>query len=401
MDSFTSFGRAYPMAGNQNIIGAIKTPDDGYLLWGNTDAGVQGNQDGFLMRLDKDYKQLWYKTYGGFSNDYFESATFDGQGNILAAGISTSFGASLDSNTYIANACMYAVYINGNGELLWQKSYSGNPGATNYSNTLSKVLLLPDQNFALVGSTNNYPQQYGKNRIILPTSFIQCINKQGDTLWHGNYNYYDTISPFDTLNPLPSYYFSYWASNAVLSPDGDIEMLMAEGGKGVENYPMSLIKISHNSTSGYNKYISRKPIPGYGYGGGYTGVYEKTFFPMQLLNESSENYMVAAKTEMILLNSGGTILKRVELNGNSVIQDMLISNGFAYFAGNRSLIKTDLNGTVIWKNTAYDELKIDKVKGVFIEKDNSISVFCSYNNALGEKDIALLRINQNGQLILK
>src|ERR1043166_3135695 len=155
-DAYTSFGRAYNISGNQNLIGSIKAPDEGYLLWGYTDAGMYGMQDGFLMRLDKDYHQLWYKTYGGFSNDYFESAIFDADGNIVAAGLSTSFAGSHDTKNVTVNACIYAVYVNGNGELLWEKSYQGNAGALNYSNTLSKVLLLPDQNIALVGSTNNY-----------------------------------------------------------------------------------------------------------------------------------------------------------------------------------------------------------------------------------------------------
>ncbi len=394
IDSFTSFGRAYPMAGNQNIIGATKTPDDGYLIWGNTDAGTHGKQDGFLMRLNNDYKPIWYKTYGGFSNDYFESATFDGQGNILAGGTSTSFGVSLDSNSTLANPCMYAVYVNGNGELLWQKTFVGNPGAKNIANTLFKVLLLPNQNFALVGSTNNYLQQFGGTTYYALNAFIQCINNKGDTVWHSNYNY------FDTIDPLPDFPIVYVASNAVLSPDGNIEMLMLRKANGSQYFPLSLINIASNSTSGTNKYISRNPLIGYANGAFYLGVLERPFFPMQLVDASSEKYIVAAQGEMILCNSGGTILKRVEINENSPVQDLLVSNGFAYFANNRYFVKTDLNGKFSWNSTAYDKQNIDVVKGIFIEKDNSLSVFCSYYNSLAEKDLALLRLNQNGQLIL-
>lgn len=395
IDSFTSFGRAYPMKGNQNISGAIKTSDGGYLLWGDTDAGINGKQDGFLMRLDKDYNQLWYKTYGGFSHDNFESAAIDEQGNILAGGTSISFGVSLDSNSVLANPCIYAVYVNGNGELLWQKTYNGNPGATNIYNTLCKVLLLPNKNFALIGSTNNYIKQIGSLFYYVPNAFIQCINKQGDTLWHSHYNYYDTIS-VSMGTPI-----NYMASNAALSPDGNIEMLMVLQGSGTENFPMSLVKVAPNSATGYNKYISRKPISGYWHGPFYPGVFLTPFFPMKLISESPEIYLIAAQTKMILCNSAGNMLKQVEIDEGSAIQDLLVSNGFAYFANNNYLIKTDLNGTILWKSTSYGKLKINKVKGVFIEKDNSFSVFCSYTNALGENDLAILRLNENGQLILK
>ncbi|MFM9943615.1 MAG: hypothetical protein ACKVQB_00135, partial [Bacteroidia bacterium] len=375
--------------------GAIKTPDGGYLIWGDTDAGTNGKQDGFLMRLDKDYNQLWYKTYGGFSHDNFESAVIDEQGNILVGGTSMSFGVSIDSNSIVMNPSIYAVYVNGNGELLWQKTYNGNPSATNIYNTLCKVLLLPNQNFALIGSTNNYTQQFGSSYYYVPNAFIQCINKQGDTLWHSNYNYYDTVnlSSINTIN--------YMASNATLSPDGNIEMLMVLQGSGDQNFPMSLVKVAPNSTSGYNKYISRKPIKDYFHTGFYPGVYYTPFFPMTLVSENPEIYIVAAQTKMILCNSGGTMLKEVWIDDGSAIQDMLYNNSFVYFANNNYIIKTDLNGTILWNNTSYGKLKIDKVKGVFIEKDNSLTVFCSYNNAVGEKDLAMLRLSENGQLILK
>ncbi|MFM9943617.1 MAG: hypothetical protein ACKVQB_00145 [Bacteroidia bacterium] len=396
-DSFTSFGRVFPIKGNQNIAGAIKTPDDGYLIWGNTNGGSHGKQDGFLLRLDKDYNQLWYKTYGGFSNDYFESATFDGQGNILAAGTSTSFGVSIDSASAIANPCMYAVYVTGNGELLWQKTYYGNPNPNtqNFSNALNKVLLLPNQNFALIGSTSNYLRKFGTQAYYASRAYIQCINKLGDTLWNSHYNYFDTISP------MPDFVISYIGSNALLSHDGNIQMLMVKHSGGADNFPLSLIKISPNSTSGYNKYISRKPIVGF-YS---TYFFQETsinyFYPMQLVNDGQENYIVAAQSEMLFCKADGTIIKRTLISEDYLINDMLYKDGLAYFVSSHEIIKTDLNGTILWKSNAYDKLKIDKVKGIFMQKDNSISVFCSYQNTLKEKDIALLRLTESGQLILK
>jgi hypothetical protein len=397
IDSYTSFGRAYPINGNQNIYGAQKSPDGGYLIWGSTDAGTQGKQDGFLMRLDKNYNQLWYKTYGGVGIDYFQSAALDGQGNILAAGTSTSFGVSLDSNSYTPGPCIYAVYVNGNGELLWQKTYYGNPGAPHFSDALNKVLLLPNQNFALIGSTNNFTKIIGASTLVVaPHAFIQCINKQGDTLWSSHYDY-DSTNVSLPSNPL----ISSHAGNATLSPDGNIEMLMVTIDTNRVDFVMSLIKITPDSAGGYNNYISRKLIQGSFRSIFYPSIYEKAFFPMQLANESSENYFIAAQSEIILSSSDGTMLKREVLNEGSIIDDLLVSNGSAWFASNRNLIKTDLNGTIIWDNSSYEKLKIDKVKGIFIEKDSSISVFCSYKNAVGENDIAILRFEQNGQLILK
>jgi hypothetical protein len=400
IDSFSSFGRVYPMKGNQNIAGAIKTADDGYLLWGNTDAGEHGKQDGFLMRLDKDYKQLWYKTYGGFSNDYIESATFDEQGNILAGGSSTSFGVSIDSNSAIANPCIYAVYVTGNGELLWQKTYYGNPYAINpalpnYSNALNKVLVLPNQNFALVGTTSNYLRNWGGNDYYTPNAFVQCINNMGDTLWHSHYNYFDTISP------LPNFNILYWGSNALVSPDGKIQMLMLTTEGGADYFPLSLVKISPNSESGYNKCISRKPLVNFNHILFFQEFSTRKFCPMQLVDNGQENYIIVDQGEMLFCKADGTIIKRATISEDYLIHDMFYKDGLVYFVSNHDIIKTDLNGKILWKSDTYSNTQIDKVKGIFIQKDNSISVFCSYQNALNEKDIALLRLTENGQLIFK
>lgn len=395
IDSFSSFGRVYPMKGNQNIAGGIKTADDGYLLWGNTDAGEHGKQDGFLMRLDKDYKKLWYKTYGGFSNDYIESATFDEQGNILAAGTSTSFGVSIDSTSALVNPSIYAVYVKGNGELLWQKTYNGNPGAVNISNDINKVLLLPNQNFALVGTTSNYLRNWGGNSYYTPNGFVQCINNMGDTLWHSHYNY------FDTINPLPDFSILYWGSNAVVSPDGNIQMLMLTTEGGADYFPLSLVKISPNSVSGYNKCISRKPFVNFNHIFFFQEFSTKKFCPMQLVDNGQEYYIIVDQGEMLFCKADGTIIKRATISEDYLIHDMFYKDGLAYFVSNHNLIKTDLNGTILWKSDTYSNTQIDKVKGVFIQKDNSISVFCSYQNALNEKDIALLRLSENGQLIFK
>ena len=62
------------------------------------------------------------------------------------------------------------------------------------------------------------------------------------------------------------------------------------------------------------------------------------------------------------------------------------------------------------KDAGYDETLLLDADGfiaegaganIFIEKDNTISVFCSYHNTINETDIAILKLNQDGQLILK
>ncbi|MCW1953934.1 MAG: hypothetical protein KIH80_007165 [Flavobacteriia bacterium] len=48
---------------------------DGYLVLGNTGSYGRGNNDVYLTKLIKKGKEQWFRTYGGFFNDYGRSIT--------------------------------------------------------------------------------------------------------------------------------------------------------------------------------------------------------------------------------------------------------------------------------------------------------------------------------------
>jgi hypothetical protein len=154
--SNTAFGSAFNIDGNQEISGVIKSPENGYLIWGITNNTNKARNDGFVMLIDENYKQIWYKTFGGSNDDYILSCVYDDEGNIMAVGSSNSFGVSIDSNSLKRNELIYAVYLNRNGDTKWEKTFQSNIGNTNNSTSANKVLFLPNKNFALVGSTTNY-----------------------------------------------------------------------------------------------------------------------------------------------------------------------------------------------------------------------------------------------------
>lgn len=48
----------------------IKTQDGGYAIIGSTSSYGKGNYDMYLIKVDKEGKEEWSQTYGGFYNEY-------------------------------------------------------------------------------------------------------------------------------------------------------------------------------------------------------------------------------------------------------------------------------------------------------------------------------------------
>lgn len=399
-DTYTNFGRTYPVDRNQNILGASRTPDNGYLIWGYTDENYGKKQDGFVLRLDAEYNKVWYHTYGGIGDDYISSAVFDDIGNIMAAGFSKSFDISVDSTAFQSSALMYAIYMNDKGDKVWENVYPKGL-KQNIGCFLSKVLYLPKINgFALVGNNLNYVRNnfYGSHAL------IQCVTKQGDTLWNSDYTYWDS-SLFKINSPTVPYY----GSGATVTKDGDILMAVTTGSGGYNDYiPYSLFRIPSNNVSGTNNQQWRKPIAGLtalGYSAGIFGSFFRNTFV--LVDPVAETYLIQNDLGFLLADASGNVKSDMRFVKYNLQNDMQFDNGMLYslrgFNNNFTnyLTKMDINGTTLWETSLPNRLNANNGFGIFVQPDKSISTFCSILNAQNEMDIALIRINEKGNLILK
>ncbi len=90
-------------------------PDSGYIIAGETYSYGAGNNDGYLLRLDKHGDTLWTKTFGGISNDYFKDVKINDKGQLIAVGGTKNFGA-LDEDIYLLK-------FNPDGSLIYNETY--------------------------------------------------------------------------------------------------------------------------------------------------------------------------------------------------------------------------------------------------------------------------------------
>ena len=106
-----------------------KTNDNGYVITGNTfstDTDVtknNGASDVWLVKINDSGKMLWEKTYGGLEFDAARSVNLTKEEGFIIAGNSKSNNADVDEN--FGENDLWLMKIDKEGSLVWQKSFGG------------------------------------------------------------------------------------------------------------------------------------------------------------------------------------------------------------------------------------------------------------------------------------
>lgn len=366
--------------GNPHTIGeVIQTGDDQYFICGTVARGENGLSDGYLMKLDDQFNVLWYKNFGGSSQDFFESMAIDEKGNILVAGNSYSFGVSTDSLSAERNNLIYMVYVDKSGKKLWEKTHQARDtiGVINFRNEVYKVLYLKNNKFCLGGFTSNY------NADLSFDGYVFGIDNQGNAEWSSNYYYF----------PLPPGGDFEFIDDMVMNEDGTIAlMFQSPNGTGTQDGKILIIP---SDAKGYQKNrilskgltlknmsgnpfdqkgrIPMKSLPG-----------EK--FAVVSVNNPNYDLRDTVMEQLFLTDKKGNILTKttfqhfinepkITLIGDQIILSGFYDNDLKKFP---CWVMTDLNGKII--NEVYYGLELcnaDKLKfkSTFINKKGEVITF--------------------------
>jgi len=96
---------------------SVRQISDGYIVAGNTFSFGEGECDIWLLQLDGDGEITWQKTYGGSSFDWSFHLQQNLDGQYLIAGDTFSFGAGEND--------LWVLKLDRAGEISWQKTYGG------------------------------------------------------------------------------------------------------------------------------------------------------------------------------------------------------------------------------------------------------------------------------------
>ena len=107
----------YGGEGSDNGWAVIETEDGGFLIVGFSNSSGAGEMDIYLVRTDAAGNMLWEQTYGGPRSEYGWAMAQTADGGYVLAGQSNSFGEGQEDG--------YLVKVNAQGEEIWSQTFGG------------------------------------------------------------------------------------------------------------------------------------------------------------------------------------------------------------------------------------------------------------------------------------
>ena len=159
----------------------VATDDDGFILIGSSDSGDvditnnKGGYDFWIVKIDGNGNMVWEKSFGGSQIDEARSITKTNDGNYLIVGDSRSNDQDISNSKGAAD--MWLIKISDAGMLIWEKSFGGSSFdvARNISPTA-------DGGFLLSGSSRSQDGDVeinkGQNDV-----WLVKVNNSGNLEW--------------------------------------------------------------------------------------------------------------------------------------------------------------------------------------------------------------------------
>ena len=135
----------------ESVRSAMQTADGGYALVGQV-KGVSGDWDFWVVKVDAAGSVMWEKAYGGAGDDIAWSIAQGGDGNIVVAGLSASFGAGYTD--------VWVLKLDATGAPIWQKAIGGS------SHEFSPSIVAVSSGYFIAVGTSSFPSPTSNTLIL-------------------------------------------------------------------------------------------------------------------------------------------------------------------------------------------------------------------------------------------
>jgi len=140
----------------------VETEDGSIYVVGYTTSYGEGHYDVYLIKVSKEGKIMWERTYGGKSSDQAYSICETRDGNFILVGQTQSYGAGASD--------VYLLKVDREGNLLWEKTFGG--GNADVGRWVEET---HDGGFIIVGETWSYGKGNGDIYLIKTDSLGNLI----------------------------------------------------------------------------------------------------------------------------------------------------------------------------------------------------------------------------------
>lgn len=129
---------------DDGAVAIVPSGDGGVVVAGFSSSYGLGLVAAMLQKFDSFGNLVWTQTYGGSANDVFSTLKATADGGFIAGGSTNSFSDFADDD-------MYLVKVSSSGTVEWSATYGGSSG-----DNLSDLALTDDGGYILTGRTNSY-----------------------------------------------------------------------------------------------------------------------------------------------------------------------------------------------------------------------------------------------------
>lgn len=345
---------------NESAQKVIKTNDNGYAIFGFTQSNdndivdkTDESYDYWLLKFSSEEELQWSKTYGGTDDDRGRSIIATSDGGFAITGFSQSNDGDVTDNNGLYD--FWLAKIDGNGIISWQKSFgfSGTDQAFSVIQTNDGGYLVN----GILDVTASGGQGNARNRRHAGGDYWAIkMDANGNREWWNYFGGSNTDTSFKAIQSNDGGFLFFGASD---SNDVDIT-----NNKGV--YDFWVVKTNNSGDLQWQK----------NYGGSEI---DEAF---DAIKTADGNFLVVGNTR----SNDKDVSKN---NGSSDIW----------------AIKIDANGNLVWEQN-YGGSSFDLANGVEQAQDggfyivgNTRSSDIDLTNNNGNKDVWILKINNNGQLL--
>jgi hypothetical protein len=155
-----------------------QTSDGGYVVVGYAYSDASHTPDVYLIKTDREGKEVWNRTFGGNSNDYGYSVQQTSDGGYIITGYTESFGAGEDD--------VYLIKTDSEGNEVWSRTFGGTASDLGF-----QVQQTKDEGYIIIGRT----ESFGSVNSLKPTPFglgkfdvyLIKTDQKGNEVWSHTY----------------------------------------------------------------------------------------------------------------------------------------------------------------------------------------------------------------------